>query len=202
MRLFRYISGNNQAEMKIEMTAPVAKKMNTGPRSMSYQTMSLFIPFKHQQDAPMPNNDEVNLEIVKPFCAYVKVYGGFPTLSKVRENYQSLLGELREDGRGDDISDNIYTLQVTMTDLSYSTAITKFGSSVKTTSPLKMPRFRIFQTPLQSQSLLNQQLIRNSPRKLQNSAMEMIVLCSTWRRIPQTSSCAAITSPTNGCPQV
>ena len=71
--------------------------------------MSFFIPFKHQQDAPIPNNDKVNLEIVKPFCAYVKVYGGFSTLSKVRENYQSLLGELREDGRGDDISDSIYS---------------------------------------------------------------------------------------------
>lgn len=109
MRLFRYISGNNQAEMKIKMTVPVAMKINTGPRSMSYQTMSFFIPFKHQQDAPMPKNDKVNLEIVKPFCAYVKVYGGFSTLSKVRENYQSLLRELREGGRGDDISDSIYS---------------------------------------------------------------------------------------------
>ena len=95
--------------MKMKMTVPVAMKMNTGPRSMSYQTMSFFIPFKHQQDAPMPNNDKVNLEIVKPFCAYVKVYGGYSSLSKVRENYQSLVGELREDGRGDDISDSIFS---------------------------------------------------------------------------------------------
>ncbi|XP_068728603.1 uncharacterized protein [Montipora capricornis] len=110
MRLFKYISGSNMAGMKMDMTVPVAMQIKLRSQSMSYQTMSFFIPFEHQLDAPSPTDRNVNLEIAEPFCAYVKVYGGYSSLSQVRENYQTLVEALKEDGRGDDISsDGIYS---------------------------------------------------------------------------------------------
>ncbi|KAJ7365223.1 Heme-binding protein 2, partial [Desmophyllum pertusum] len=80
---FRYIQGNNEEEMKIKMTVPVTMEIqpNSAESEESFCrknfTMSFFIPFKHQKNAPSPSADNVHLTVVKPFCAYVKVYGGY-----------------------------------------------------------------------------------------------------------------------------
>lgn len=106
MRLFKYIQGNNEEGMKIKMTVPVTMLMRPGKKSGSVspekRTMSFFIPFKHQEDAPAPSASDVQLSIAEPFCAYVKVYGGWSTASKVEENYQSLVAALKRDGLRDD----------------------------------------------------------------------------------------------------
>ena len=114
MRLFQYIQGNNEEGMKIKMTVPVTMLMRPGkePGSVSpkTRTMSFFIPFKHQEDAPAPSASDVQLSIDEPFCAYVKVYGGWSSVSKVQENYKSLVAALKRDGLGDDFhTDVIYS---------------------------------------------------------------------------------------------
>ena len=92
--------------MKIKMTVPVTNHMQLDPKSDSFCkknfTMSFFIPFKHQKDAPAPTADDVFLTVVKPFCAYVKVYGGYSNIRKVKQNYNALVKALNRDGLGDD----------------------------------------------------------------------------------------------------
>lgn len=88
------------------MTVPVAMQIQPDTKSESFCknnfTMSFFIPFKHQKDAPAPSEDNVHLTVFQPFCAYVKVYGGFSNMKKVEQHYNELVEALKRDGLGDD----------------------------------------------------------------------------------------------------
>lgn len=111
-RLFKYIQGNNAEKMKIKMTVPVAMRMQPGKKSGSLENraMSFFIPYKHQKDAPAPTADDVRLTVAEPLCVYVKVYGGYSSMWKVKRNYNALVSALKRDGLGDDFrSDVIYS---------------------------------------------------------------------------------------------
>lgn len=101
-RLFRYIGGKNAKKMKIKMTVPVAMQMQPVPESNSFFkdnfTMSFFVPFKHQKDAPAPSESSVQLTVFQPFCAYVRVFGGFSDMTMVEEEYKKLVESLKGDG--------------------------------------------------------------------------------------------------------
>lgn len=105
-RLFQYISGNNAKKMKIKMTVPVAMQIQPVPESDSFCknnfTMSFFVPFKHQKDAPAPSESSVQLTVFQPFCAYVRVYGGFSDMTMVEEEYKKLVEYLKRDGLGEE----------------------------------------------------------------------------------------------------
>lgn len=114
-KLFSYIQGSNEEEMKITMTVPVTNSMQLAdPGSNTFCkrnfTMSFFIPFKHQEDAPAPTDDDVHLSVVQPFCAYVKVYGGYSNIRMVKNNYEALVKSLKRDHLDGDFStDTFYT---------------------------------------------------------------------------------------------
>lgn len=112
-QLFNYIQGSNVGRMKIKMTVPVTMEMQ--PRESGSEfftkenyTMSFFIPFKHQKDAPAPSADNVRLTEVEPLCTYVKVYGGYSNMEKVKQHYNDLKEELKRDGRGDDFRTDVF----------------------------------------------------------------------------------------------
>ena len=112
-RLFRYIQGNNERKMKIKMTVPVTMQMQPSEtESDSFckenYTMSFFIPFKHQKDAPAPSEDDVHLTDTEPFCAYVMVYGGWSNRDKVKKNYKALVAALKRDGLDDDFRTDVF----------------------------------------------------------------------------------------------
>ena len=113
-RLFRYIEGSNAKQMKIKMTVPVIMMMQPlQPGSGSFVkedfTMSFFIPFKHQKDAPAPSAGDVELTTVKPFCAYVREYGGFSDIGKVETHYNELVNALKLQGIDDFYTNMFYT---------------------------------------------------------------------------------------------
>ena len=113
-RLFSYIQGNNEEGMKIKMTVPVTMKIqpDTKPESFSKNdyTMSFFIPFKHQKDAPAPSAEDVQLTVVQPFCTYVRVFESRSNITKIEENYRALVEDLKSNGLGDDFrTDMIYS---------------------------------------------------------------------------------------------
>ena len=88
------------------MTVPVTMQIqpDTKPESFSKNdyTMSFFIPFKHQKDAPAPSAEDVQLTVVQPFCAYVRVFESRPNITKIEENYKALVEDLKSNGLGDD----------------------------------------------------------------------------------------------------
>lgn len=90
------------------MTVPVPVAMQIQPVAESDSfckdnfTMSFFIPFKHQEDAPAPSEDTVHLTDFQPFCAFVRVYGGFSDMKKVEQHYNELVESLKKDGFGEE----------------------------------------------------------------------------------------------------
>lgn len=81
MRLFNYISGDNDTKTKIDMTAPVTTWLEpgAGPNCESTFTIAFFIPSEHQASPPKPANPLVFIEDRSQFTAYVLQFGGFGT---------------------------------------------------------------------------------------------------------------------------
>ena len=105
-RLFRYISGENEASAKIPMTAPVRVRIaaGAGPFCESNITVSFFVPYVPgesdvQVDAPRPTDPAVFEETDEEgFAAFVASFGGYADQSAIARHAESLGRALRKDG--------------------------------------------------------------------------------------------------------
>lgn len=97
-----YIFGGNKKRDKTEendkiaMTAPV---MSYNDPDQKTTTMSFILPSKYQsiEDLPIPNNENVKLEVVEPYTAAVLRFSGRWTASSTNTQLKHLLELLRED---------------------------------------------------------------------------------------------------------
>ncbi|XP_045165324.1 heme-binding protein 2-like [Mercenaria mercenaria] len=105
-RLFKYITGENEKEMKIDMTAPVATRIvpGAGPNCESTFTVSFYIPPKHQDDPPKPKSTEVFIEDFPEMNTYVTGFGGFSS----DEEWIKKARELSEKVKDKDIHQEFY----------------------------------------------------------------------------------------------
>ncbi|XP_041951078.1 heme-binding protein 2-like [Alosa sapidissima] len=99
-RLFKYIQGENEKKVKVEMTAPVTCRVEpgAGPACESSFTVSFFIPQEHQADPPTPSSPDVVIENRPEFTAFVRTYGGFSREEMARAEHLKLIESLRRDG--------------------------------------------------------------------------------------------------------
>ncbi|XP_061556672.1 heme-binding protein 2 [Phycodurus eques] len=89
MRLYKYISGENEMGQKIQMTTPVVVKM--GEKKWFWQTkeftVSFLLPREHLANPPVPTNDKVFLSESPAQNVYVRTYSGWMnSLSDCHEN--------------------------------------------------------------------------------------------------------------------
>lgn len=97
-----YIFGGNKKRNKtdendkIAMTAPV---MSYNDPKKKTTTMSFILPSKYQyiEDLPIPNNEDVKLEVVEPYTAAVLRFSGKWTPSSTNTQLKRLLELLRLD---------------------------------------------------------------------------------------------------------
>jgi len=97
-----YIFGGNKKRTqmeesdKIAMTAPVMSYNNPEEKTTS---MSFILPSKYQtvEDLPVPNNQNVKLEVVEPYTAAVLRFSGRWTLASTTTHLKQLLEQLRSD---------------------------------------------------------------------------------------------------------
>uniref|UniRef100_A0A8B9HCD9 Heme binding protein 2 n=1 Tax=Astyanax mexicanus TaxID=7994 RepID=A0A8B9HCD9_ASTMX len=99
-RLFKYIQGNNEKKVKVEMTAPVTCMINPGegPACESSFSVSFYVPEEHQADPPKPSAPEIFVENRKEFTVFVRTYGGFANTQNTNEELQKLIESLKRDG--------------------------------------------------------------------------------------------------------
>jgi SOUL heme-binding protein len=73
-KLFNYISGHNDQNIKIEMTVPVSVYIEpgAGPNCESKFTMAFYIPAIHQQSPPIPSDSTVSIEERPEFTALAR----------------------------------------------------------------------------------------------------------------------------------
>jgi len=78
MKLFRYISGNNEPGAKISMTVPVSTKVTMDGETIR-EEMGFYVPSDHQQTTPDPGDKSAEVKIVtRPdMVAFVRRFGGF-----------------------------------------------------------------------------------------------------------------------------
>ncbi|GMH99455.1 hypothetical protein TrST_g4749 [Triparma strigata] len=80
-RLFDYISGANEKEEKIDMTAPVLNYIQpgAGPNCNSTFTVSFFVPWQYQTESgpPLPTSSSVFIESKDLGEFAVSSFGGF-----------------------------------------------------------------------------------------------------------------------------
>ena len=89
-KLFRYISGSNESEEKIAMTAPVY--MNEDKSEMAF-VMPLDV---HQKGAPEPMGENVSLRITEPRYVAAIRYGGYTNADKEATYTKRLMKALKE----------------------------------------------------------------------------------------------------------
>jgi hypothetical protein len=109
-RLFNYISGNNRAQQKIEMTIPVVVKpvgekiemtapVVTRPAGGSGTLMQFVLPSRFDASkAPQPVDPEVRVREVAAQSIAARRYSGRPSESNYRENEAKLLASLKGAG--------------------------------------------------------------------------------------------------------
>ena len=89
-KLFRYISGSNESEEKIAMTAPVY--MSEDKSEMAF-VMPLDV---HQKGAPEPMGKNVSLRITEPRYVAAIRYGGYTNASKEATYTKRLMKALED----------------------------------------------------------------------------------------------------------
>ncbi|XP_064927420.1 heme-binding protein 2-like [Columba livia] len=71
-KLFHYIQGKNEKEMKIDMTVPVTCLIKSGCADFK---ISFFMPFEHQDSPPQPTNSDVFIKGRKAAAVFVHKHG-------------------------------------------------------------------------------------------------------------------------------
>jgi len=103
-KLFSYISGANEQNVKIPMTAPVLThiQVTQGPFCAANFTMYFFVPYESQVNTPKPNKDKVFVVTMPPMTVYVKSFGGYMSVEDIQENSQQLAKDLQKAGESFD----------------------------------------------------------------------------------------------------
>ena len=91
-RLFKYISGENEAGLKIPMTAPVAQTMANGRvKSSDYWAVRFFLPNNlSEEDIPRPLESKVLVAKLKAQRYATVSFKGTQTDKKIKENMVKL----------------------------------------------------------------------------------------------------------------
>ena len=106
-RLFGYISGQNEVQVKVPMTAPVRVRVTpgAGPFCESNFTVSFFVPFVKgepgtQIDAPKPTDPEVFEETdLSALTVYARSFPGYADEKKLLAESRTLAAALERDGK-------------------------------------------------------------------------------------------------------
>jgi len=109
-RLFKYISGNNEQQQKVEMTAPVTVRVtpSQGPFCEDNFTVSFFIPFAVQAAPPTPSDEAVFIEERPVLEVFVKSFGGWAVGKTYLQAAADLTQTLEDAGMPID-TDHFYT---------------------------------------------------------------------------------------------
>lgn len=94
MRLFKYITGDNEFKSRIAMTVPVANTF--GPKEENPQNITMHF-FLTESENPKPNNPDVFLTSYPTLKVYVRTYDGYTNDERRQENIEALKKDVGED---------------------------------------------------------------------------------------------------------
>ncbi|XP_026055715.1 heme-binding protein 2-like isoform X1 [Carassius auratus] len=91
-KLYKYITGENEAGAKIDMTAPVIVKVieSASKWQSSVYVLSFLLPSNYQASPPKPTDPSIYFTDTPDMKVYVKSYGGWMMSVVARSQAQSL----------------------------------------------------------------------------------------------------------------
>jgi len=100
MRLFDYISGDNDKKMKVAMTAPVLNYITpgAGPFCEDFFNISFYVPNELQGIAPVPSKPDVYDVKKDTMRVFSTSYSGYSSIEKVRNAASTLAQNLLQYG--------------------------------------------------------------------------------------------------------
>jgi hypothetical protein len=109
-QLYNYISGDNDAQMKMEMTVPVTfvmESLQDKSKKIDFDTtcdisMRFYVPKKHQSNTPKPNGD-VKLEDEAEATYAVIKFGGYAKMSDYLSYRDQLIEKLGDEAKNYDL---------------------------------------------------------------------------------------------------
>ena len=98
-RLFNYISGENEGNVTIDMTAPVLDYIMDDTKKEVY-TISFYVPSKYQKPnyPPKPTNPKVFISTIGPIEVGVTAFDGFENPREDREQEKIIDNSLSSAG--------------------------------------------------------------------------------------------------------
>ncbi|XP_063585861.1 heme-binding protein 2-like [Penaeus indicus] len=95
-KLFNYIDGQNEAGIKVDMTAPVTTLFVPcqGLRCATNYTMSFYVPAAHQDSPPTPTNPDVYIEDRPELHVFSRRFHGFASHKDYFDNAAQLHDDL------------------------------------------------------------------------------------------------------------
>lgn len=111
-RLFQYIQGANEQQVKIPMSSPVLTEIapGAGPNCESGFIVSFFMDFEFQKSPPVPTASDVYIRYTPEMQIITQTFGGFADKfdSKVIENLQDAFKWASDNNY--DVSQTTYTI--------------------------------------------------------------------------------------------
>lgn len=95
MTLFRYIQGRNEGSVKIEMTVPVATKVDHRNGKLRSYEMCFYIPLELQTSPPKSSDPKVKVVSFPALHVYSKRYGGYSNQERETEQFWLLANALK-----------------------------------------------------------------------------------------------------------
>ncbi len=94
--LFNYISGKNDRSEKMDMTAPVIRKISKKNKDDNIE-MSFYMNYKYQNDnAPVPLDNNTKLTTIEATKFAVIIYSGNANKEVQEEHYETLRNNLND----------------------------------------------------------------------------------------------------------
>lgn len=109
-RLFKYIGGANEKNMKVKMAAPVLVDIypGQGPSCNSTFVVSFFIDFDLQGKAPAPTEGDTYLRVAPEMTVGVRSFPGYAVWSNTQPEFTALAASLAANGTKVDPSHEIF----------------------------------------------------------------------------------------------
>ncbi|XP_068234272.1 heme-binding protein 2-like [Palaemon carinicauda] len=96
-KLFNYISGRNEPNIRIDMTSPVTTfvEPGPGPTCQSTFTMGFLIPEEHQEDPPPSGDNTIFFESRPEMVVLTRRFGGYASDEAIIKEAKELAEEIQ-----------------------------------------------------------------------------------------------------------
>ncbi|KAK7084288.1 Heme-binding protein 2 [Halocaridina rubra] len=97
-KLFNYISGKNEPNIRIDMTSPVTTYVepSAGPTCESTFTMGFLVPEEHQNLPPPPSDKSIFIEERPTLTVYTRRFGGYTSDDIILKEARDLAEEIQK----------------------------------------------------------------------------------------------------------